>query len=235
MKFLNEIWCLIPARSGSKSIKNKNIKKINNKPLIHYSIETAFSIKDFKKVIFSSDSNKYINLAKKNNKKLIIHKRNKKTSSSYASEYSVFYDFIINYKKPLPKYFAHFRPTNPIREKIFLKRAINKFNKIKKNYSCLRTIKEMPNPAFRSCILKNNKLMSILKKDYDMDKYWIPRQLFPKTYFPSCSIDIYKTDIILKTKTLWGKKIYGFLDKTTSLDIDTPEDFKYASYLLKKK
>ena len=235
MKFLNEIWCLIPARSGSKGIKNKNIKKINNKPLIHYSIETAFSIKDFKKVIFSSDSKKYINLAIKKNKKLIIHKRNKKTSSSYASEYSVFYDFINNYNKPLPKYFAHFRPTNPIRDKKLLKKAIHKFKLVKKNYSCLRTIKEMPNPAFRSCMVKNNKLRSILKEDYDMDKYWKPRQLFPKTYFPTCTIDIYKTDVILKSKTLWGKKIYGFIEKGEVVDIDSIEDFNYVSYLLNKK
>ena len=59
MKFLNECWALIPARSGSKTIKNKNIKLLNKKPLIYYSLETAKS-KYFKKIIFSSDSNKYL-------------------------------------------------------------------------------------------------------------------------------------------------------------------------------
>ena len=41
MKFVNEIWAFIPARAGS-SLKDKNIKKLKGKPLIYYSIKTAF-------------------------------------------------------------------------------------------------------------------------------------------------------------------------------------------------
>ena len=64
MKFNNEFWAVIPARSGSKSIKHKNLVKIDGKPLIAYSIIAANKNKDFKKVIFSSDSNKYYRIAK---------------------------------------------------------------------------------------------------------------------------------------------------------------------------
>ena len=48
--------CIIPARSGSKRIKNKNIINFNGKPLIYYSIETAIKSKLFSKVIVSTDS-----------------------------------------------------------------------------------------------------------------------------------------------------------------------------------
>ena len=65
MKFLNEIWAIIPARSGSKGLKNKNIKLLKGVPLIGYSITAAVKNKYIKKVIFSSDSNKYISIAKK--------------------------------------------------------------------------------------------------------------------------------------------------------------------------
>ena len=64
MKFINEMWAVIPARSGSKGLRNKNIKKINGIHLIGYSIIISHKIKDIKKIIFSSDSNKYLNIAK---------------------------------------------------------------------------------------------------------------------------------------------------------------------------
>lgn len=230
--FKNECWALIPARSGS-SLKNKNIKKLLGKPLIQFSIETAFKSKCFKKIIFSSDSQKYINIALKINKNLEIHKRSRKTSSSTASEFSVFYDYISKQKKYLPLYFAHLRPTNPIRNLTTIRDVLKKFYKVNKNFTSIRTIREMPNPAFRSFILKNEKIRSVFKNDFNMDKYWVPRQLFPKTYFGSCTIDIYKTKHILKNKSLFGKSVYGYVDKNITVDIDVLEDFKYAEYFLK--
>ena len=59
-----EIWAFIPARSGSKSVKDKNIFKLNNKPLIYYTFQTLKKIKEIKKIVFSTDSKKYIKIAK---------------------------------------------------------------------------------------------------------------------------------------------------------------------------
>ena len=131
MKFVNEIWAFIPARAGS-SLKDKNIKKLKGKPLIYYSIKTAFESKCFDKVIFSSDSQKYIDIALSINKNLIIHKRNKKISTSTANEYVVFKDFIDKNKHNLPLYFAHLRPTNPIRNIQTIKKVVKKFKKNKR-------------------------------------------------------------------------------------------------------
>ena len=55
---------VILARGGSKGIKNKNIKEINNHPLISYSIYAALKSKYIDKIIVSSDSNKIRNIAK---------------------------------------------------------------------------------------------------------------------------------------------------------------------------
>ena len=56
MKLKDEFWAFIPARSGSKKIKNKNIKKLNNIPLLAYSIIAAKKNSYIKKTIFSSDN-----------------------------------------------------------------------------------------------------------------------------------------------------------------------------------
>ena len=63
MKIIDEFWAVIPARSGSKSLKNKNIKKFLKLPLIAHSILSAKKNKLIKKIIFSSDSKKYISIA----------------------------------------------------------------------------------------------------------------------------------------------------------------------------
>ena len=57
------IYAIIPARKGSKGIKDKNIVKINKKPLIQYSIDTAKKSKFINKIIVSSDSIKYLEIA----------------------------------------------------------------------------------------------------------------------------------------------------------------------------
>jgi N-acylneuraminate cytidylyltransferase/CMP-N,N'-diacetyllegionaminic acid synthase len=235
MNFVNEIWAMIPARSGS-SLKDKNIKNLKGKPLIYYSIDTAFKSKCFDKIIFSSDSQKYINIALSINKNLEIHKRNSKISSSTASEYSVFKDYIDKNQNLLPLYFAHLRPTNPIRNIKNIKKIIKKFKKIKNNYSCLRTLNEMPKPAFWSCMVKKNRICSAFSGSFNVKKYWLARQVFEKTYFVNCSIDIYKTKNILKSKSLWGNKVFGFIENDYSVvDIDTIDDFRYAEYILSKK
>ena len=65
MKLNNQVWAFIPARSGSKSIKNKNIVILKKKPLLAHSLLTAKKCKNIDKIIFSSDSIKYFNIAKK--------------------------------------------------------------------------------------------------------------------------------------------------------------------------
>ena len=65
MKFTNQIWAIIPARSGSKSIKHKNLIKINGKTLINIAVSKAVKSKLFSKVLISTDSKKYADEALK--------------------------------------------------------------------------------------------------------------------------------------------------------------------------
>ena len=74
----NYVTCIIPARKSSKGIKNKNLQKINGKELIQYPFELAHKSKYVDEVIFSSDSQKYIKILEKLNKK-----KKKKTNSLF--------------------------------------------------------------------------------------------------------------------------------------------------------
>lgn len=233
--FLNEFWAFIPARSGSIGIKNKNIKKLAGVPLLAYSIKTALNCKKIKKVIFSSDSDKYINIAKKYGCKH-FHKRGKKVSSDTASELSVFQDYIkkrIQENKSLPKYFIHLRPTTPIRKTSTILKGIELFLSKKKNFSSMRSVSLMSEPAYRFFRILNNRLCSINKKDFIVDNYCKPRAYYSKTYKCNCIVDIYKTSTILKNK-LFGRKVLPFLINDFINDIDDKKDLKYTEYFIKE-
>ena len=236
MKLNNEFWAFIPARSGSKGLKNKNIKKLNGLPLIAYSIRTALKCKKIKKTIFSSDSKKYINIAKKYGCKN-IHFRSKKISNNNSSELSVFKDFILKQMKlgeNLPKYFVHLRPTSPFRNIKTLNYCINKFQKMNKRCSSLRTVSVMSNTAYRYIRIINNYLCAIPKKDFALDKWFRPRHFFPKTYICNCVVDIYKTENILKNK-LFGNRVFPIQINEYWVDIDSLNDFREAEKILKFK
>ena len=55
---------IIPARSGSKGLKDKNVKMLNEKPLLAYSIEAANKSGLFDEIMVSTDSDKYAEIAK---------------------------------------------------------------------------------------------------------------------------------------------------------------------------
>ncbi len=235
MKIIEEIWAFIPARSRSKSLKDKNIKLFMKKPLIAHSILVARKIKIISRIIFSTDSKKYLRIASKYGCKN-FHFRSSKISSDTASEYSVFLDFIkknLKAKKPLPKYFLHLRPTSPVRNYRTIKKAINFFINNEKKYTSLRSTHLMDNPAYRSYRIVDGKLCSILGKDFKVANYSQRRQSYQKTYKSGHLFEIYKTKNILKGD-LWGNKVAPYITKDLFNDIDTKDDFNYLEYYLKK-
>ncbi len=235
MKFKNEFWVLIPARSKSKSIINKNIKLINNKPLISYSLLAAKKNKHFKKIIFSSDSIKYSNIAKKYCN-FYFHKRNNKTSNDKATELQVLQDFIKTYSKKnslLPKFIVSFRPTSPVRYQKTISKAVMLFKNKSKIYSGLRSINLMSESSFKTYRIVQKKLSALKKKDFNVEKYNLPRQNYPKTYEANGIIDIYKTRNILNGSGL-GNKVFPYITKDINSDIDDLDDWKYVEYFIKK-
>ena len=122
-----EIWAIIPARSGSKGIKNKNILHIKGRPLIFYTIKSAIASKMFTKVIVLTDSLKYAKIAKKFGAE-IPFLRPRKISQDNSTDndlYNYFFNFFKNKKIKVPEYFAHLSPTVPLRSKNVIKKGIN--------------------------------------------------------------------------------------------------------------
>lgn len=221
---------LICARSGSKGIKNKNLKKILNVPLVGWSINIAKKISTNNKIIVSTDSTAIQRISKKYGAETPFL-RPKKLSTSKASEFLVWRHALIEIEKKykfMPKFIVSLPPTNPLRCKNDIKKAINLFKK--NTFDAVISITKSNRSPFFNMVKKKGKLVSLISKN---KKKFIRRQDVPTSYDICTAFYIVKSDFILKKNYLFDGKIAGYnLKKIYSIDIDDQIDFFLAKQLI---
>ena len=224
-----DIICIIPARRGSKRIKNKNIINFYGKPLIIYSVLNAKKSNIFKKILVSTDSKKIKNICLKY-KIDVPFIRNKKLSSDKALIKDVILDAILNIQSQNIKYHCLLYPTAPLIKTEDLKTA---YKKLKKNNNAdgIVSVSRYSSNPLRSLSIKNK----FLKFNYPKYKN-INSNNLKKFYYDSGSFFIFKTSSFLKYKNLWMKKIIPYTVKPEqAIDINNYEDLEIAKILFKKK
>jgi len=223
------IVALIPARSGSKGIINKNIKLYKGIPLFAHSIKIALESNYISEVYVSSDSEEYNNIAVQYGAK-ITPLRPKELSDDLSPDIDTFIHFINMYKnyKEIPDIIIHLRPTYPNRSLELLNKTIEYFLNNYDNYDSLRTVVLIKKTPYKMYYIdSNNTLIPYIKK-HDMFKepFNQARQNFPETYLHNGCIDIVKSDIIIKKKLLSGKNILPYImNENETDDIDNLSDF----------
>ena len=160
MDFKNKkILAIIPARSGSKSIKDKNITLYKGKPLIYHSIKTALKSKLIDKIIVSTDSKKYKKIIEKYGIK-VPFLRPKNISGDFSLDIDVFkhaLSWLDKNDSYVPDLVVHLRPTCPIRRIKTLKKAIKIISKSKKVDS-VRSINHINQSAYKMWFMKSNSI-----------------------------------------------------------------------------
>jgi len=222
-----KILAIIPCRSGSKGIKNKNIINIFGKPLIFYSIFFTRECKFIDKILVSTDDKKYQKISEKYGL-TINYLRPKKISKDSSLDIS-FFKHAINFLKIKenykPDYVVQLRPTSPLRKIRDLKKILKILMKDKRADSVRSISKMKKNPYKCWQICFGNTLKPIMRNNTTFkEPYNAPRQLLPKFYYQNGVYDIFRTRI-LKRNVISGRKILGHRTKE-SLDIDTYDDLK---------
>jgi len=226
----NEILTIIPARAGSKGIKNKNIKIINGKPLIYWTIREAKKAK-LKKIIVSTDSKKIANISKKYGAE-VPFLRPKKISQDSTKMIDVLKHALNFFSKSkfFFKYIMILQPTSPLRSHYDINKSIELFNKFKKATSLVSLVSVEDNHPSRMYYLKKFYLN---KNPLSEKKTGTIRQNLKKMYLRNGAI--YIVDVKNLSRSLLGKKPIGYImPDERSVNIDRYFDFKIAEYLLKK-
>ena len=222
---------IIPARSGSKGLKDKNIKLLDGKPLLVYSVEAALRSEKFDVVHVSTDSEKYADIARRFGAD-VQFLRSAETSSDTSSSWDAVREVIENYSI-LGKTFDTFmllQPTSPLRTEKDIAEA----------YECL--IKKQANSIVSVCETEHSPLnCNILPTDaslvgfIDNKHLNTPRQMLDTYYRLNGAIYLSKTDYFLTTNDIYSEKCYAYImDKKRSIDIDDQLDFDIAEAIIIK-
>lgn len=222
-----KIVAIIPARKGSKGIKNKNIILYKNKPLIYHSIKSALKLKKIDKVLVSTDSKKFKNIAEKYGATVILRPKKISRDNSLEKEFLVHaYNYLKRKEKFIVDLFILLRPTCPDRNIKDLKKALNIAIKNFKKFSSLRSVHKLHNPVQKVFKIKGDYLSGFFNKSLKGEYHSFPRQLYPTTYSPNSFFDALKPKFFMKFKSkkiVWGNKILPIVTKFYR-DIDTRED-----------
>ena len=218
----NKPVCVIPARKGSKRIKNKNIINFYGKPLISYSIKTAIKSSVFSRVVVSTDCKIIKKIAEKYGAEVPFY-RSKKLSNNLVGIREVLRDSINKLKSNNIDYHCILYATCPMIDYKDIKNAWNILKR--KSANGLVTISKYNNHPLRSLKLKNEYVQSKWIENKQKNS-----QDLETLYHDTGSFAFYKTKYILENK-LNEKKIIGYeLPKYKSVDLDNLDDL----YLLKK-
>lgn len=213
-----KIAAVIPARSGSKGIPNKNIRLLNGKPMIAYTINNAIKSKYITDIIVSSDSVEIKSITKCLG--VLYKEREKRLCSDEVTLDEVIYDAIKGERYDIV---ITLQPTSPTLQTETLDRAIQYF--IDNDLDTLISARDAPRLSW---IRKEGKLLPNYSKRLN-------RQYLPSEYTETGAFLISKYDVINVDSRI-GKNIDIFeLPQEEAIDIDDYSDLVYAEYILQRK
>ena len=227
------IVAVIPARSGSKGIVDKNIQDLGGKPLLAWTIEACIRCPTINRVIVSTDSNTYADIARQYSAD-VPFLRPASISGDRSSDLE-FIEHLLDYldnEEKLPEYVLHMRPTTPFRKICLIEKAIEIFQASPQATSC-RSMHKMSESAFKSLILNDAGYAdSILNSgsQIGLEASNQARQSFPDTYSANGYVDIIKPSVVKQTHALYGKSCMPFITEPT-IEIDEPSDLDMARKL----
>lgn len=219
---------IIPARSGSKGLKNKNILPICDKPMLAYSIEAATKSGLFERVILSTDSVEYGEIAEAYGAEVIL--RGEDVSNDSASTFMVLEDLFGRIALDFD-YFVLLQPTSPMRNEQHIKEACALFEQKIDEFDFLASIQKAHHPAVLVRPVENDFSL----KYFDIDYSSYRRQAF-SDYSPNGAIYIAKPHRYLEQKHFYGKAALGYeMNSVDSADVDNAVDYELVCILMRKR
>jgi CMP-N-acetylneuraminic acid synthetase len=221
---------IITARSGSKSVPNKNVRKLGNKPLLGWVMEAVSKSKLVDKIILSTDSEEYFKIGKSFNKNLIFHKRSKELAEDVPSE-NVLLDTIKQFSELFSEdsLIVLIQPTTPFLKNSDIDSCIKKMKSNPKINTCIsvKQVSEYPDWMI-------SKIDSETGKGKDFSGELSVRQNLDTLWIVNGGCYVMKKEFLEKHQKIidYDKTLVHEMSKISSMDIDDEEDFKICESLV---
>ena len=203
---------VIPARGGSKGIKNKNLQILNNKPLLFWSIERSLESNKISKTIVSSDSNVILNMVKATyGPRVELHKRSKELSKDDSRTVELLQ--YLSKKNEAFKDIILLQPTSPLRKKGFIDQVILNHENSKKKLT----------------------LTGFYSTSYPFGEFDnLPRQKLKKRFYDDGNIYVFKSEVL--KKGTWIPETWNQYENEFPfyLEIDTHSELELINDVFEK-
>ncbi len=228
------MYAIIPARAGSKGVKNKNIRCVKGYPLLAYAIAAAARCEYVSRIIVSTDSEEYAKIARYYGAETPFLR-----PAEYAADNSPDIQFmehaitrLYEDEGVLPEYFMHLRPTSPLRKKDIVDKACE-LMLADKDATSLRSAHKQVFPPYKMFYAGEDGYFSCFNEGMTPDEANNPRQDFKQVYVPDGYVDILKTSFIAENHLMHGNRVIAYtIDK--SVDVDAKEDLEYLEFYMEK-
>lgn len=232
MSSFGRVCALIPARCGSKGVRDKNIRVINGKPMLAYSVESALSSKLVDSVVVSTDSERYAEIARGYGAQ-IPFLRPADIASDSATDYDVFRHFLEWLKQnrhELPEAIVHLRPTHPFRKEGDIDAMVETLL-ANQDVDSVRSVSRARQTPYKMWVFERDSTMKPVATCDVEEAYNAPRQALPEVFMQNACIDVVRTSTLIEKQSMTGDVIAGYV-MDYDFDIDTEDDFLKAELCL---
>lgn len=219
---------IIPARQNSKGVKHKNVRLLNNKPLIAYTIESALHSKYINRVIVSTDGHEIANISRQYGAE-IPFMRPDHLATDTASTVDVVLHLLDQLNVDKSEHICLLQCTSPFRTSEHIDEAYEKMNHL--GLDAIVSVCETPSHPYLSMVIQNNRLEYLLSEARNSDR----RQDFPQVYNVNGAIYCIKAKVFTENKDFLPTNTGAYLmPQIASLDIDTEYDFDLGEFYISK-
>ncbi|WP_284891953.1 cytidylyltransferase domain-containing protein [Cobetia amphilecti] len=216
------VIAIIPARGGSKGVKNKNLRKVGQCSLLERAIKSASNVESINIIIVTTDSVTIADEAKGLGAEVIFR------PSHLADDNSRTIDAVIHtldIKTISQGVCVLLQPTSPFRTSHHVEVALEKFYDTQAN--SLVSVSEASDHPFKMLVIEPDNIISPVRSWSDLES---PRQALPKIVKPNGAIYVNKIEDLHKYRSFFTQPMsYLMMDAESSLDIDTEYDLKQAN------
>ncbi|GAA0773243.1 acylneuraminate cytidylyltransferase family protein [Clostridium subterminale] len=226
-----EILAIIPARGGSKGVPRKNVRELNGKPLIGYTIEAAKKSNRVSRVVVTTEDIEIATVSREYKAEVPYLRPDELSQDNSPTMECVLH--MLNYLEKTEGYVSDYvlllQCTSPLRNHSHIDEAIDKL--LNSDYDSIVSVCEAEVNPYWANIFEGDKLKYFIEEGRKITR----RQELPNVYRMNGAIYLIKTEVLKKQKTFEPEEVMGYImDSYSSVDIDTEMDFKIAEAIIKE-
>lgn len=225
-----KILAIIPARGGSKRLPRKNVKLLNGKPLIAYTVESALKSRYLDRIIVSTEDGEIRDISKKYGAEVMERPKRLASDTVHTNDVYLYVLEVLRRQGYKPDILVILHPTSPLRTEKDIDEAIKIFSGNKTD--SLVGVCAAEHPPYWSFKMENKYLEPLFGRNNFLKR----SQDLPQTYVINGAIYISTVADFKKYKTFYLRKIMPYvMPGEKSIDIDTEIDFKLTELLIKNE